>query len=134
MFANSPVASRCRTSGSRSDWTSAKPFICQSPRRRRGCLNRRHLLCGFAVRSGSAGCELADEFLEWLRRGGVFLDVDAGFFAQDEAEQCLEDAAVAVRFTGFGARAVADEEAARDERLNALREAIGEDVESVETR
>jgi hypothetical protein len=51
---------------------------------------------------------LADEFFERLRRGGVFMDVDAGFFAEDQAEQGLEDAAVAVRFAGFVADAVAE--------------------------
>jgi hypothetical protein len=75
---------------------------------------------------------LAEEILQRFRAGGVFLDVDAGFFAQDEAEQCLEDAAVALWFAGFAA--VADEEAAWDERLDALGEAVGEDVERIKAR
>jgi hypothetical protein len=77
---------------------------------------------------------LAKEVLQRFGAGGVFLDVDAGFFAQDQAEQGFEDAAVALRFAAFVAVAAADEEAAWDERLDALREAVGEDVERVETR
>jgi len=56
---------------------------------------------------------LADEFFQRFGVGGVFLDVDAGFLAEDETEQGFEDAAVVVRFARFGAGAVADEEAAR---------------------
>jgi hypothetical protein len=77
---------------------------------------------------------LADEFFQRFGGGGVFLDIDAGFLSQDEAEQRFGDAAVALRVAGFVAGTVADKEAARDERLDALREAVGEDVERVETR
>jgi hypothetical protein len=63
---------------------------------------------------------LADEFLQWLGAGGVSLNVDAGFLAQNEAEQGREDAAIALRLAGFVAGAVADEEAARLTRLRQI--------------
>jgi hypothetical protein len=53
---------------------------------------------------GWAG-ELAEEVLQRFGAGGGFLDVDAGFFAEDKAEEGFEDAAVAIRFAGFGAGA-----------------------------
>jgi hypothetical protein len=34
---------------------------------------------------------LADEFFQWLGAGDVFLNVDAGFLAENEAEQGLEN-------------------------------------------
>jgi hypothetical protein len=49
---------------------------------------------------------LADEFFQRFGGGGIFLDVDAGFLAQDEAEQRLEDDAVALRVAGFVAGTV----------------------------
>src|SRR4051812_50202867 len=48
----------------------------------------------------------------------VFLDVDAGFFAEDQAQQRLEDAATVRTLAILGPAAVADEEAARHQRLD----------------
>lgn len=77
---------------------------------------------------------MTNEFFQRFGARRIFLKVDAGFFAEDEAEQRFEDAAVALLFARFGAGAAADEEATRDERLDASGEAVGEDVERVETR
>src|ERR1041384_1221170 len=64
--------------------------------------------------------ELAEEILQRFGAGGVFLDVDACFFAQDQAEQRFEDAAAALCFAGFASVAAANEETARNEWLDAL--------------
>ena len=36
--------------------------------------------------------ELPDEILHRLRAAGIFLEVDPGFLAQDQTEQCFENA------------------------------------------
>ena len=46
---------------------------------------------------------MAEKILQRFGAGGIFLDVDAGFFAQDEAEQRLEDTAAALLFAGLRA-------------------------------
>jgi hypothetical protein len=72
---------------------------------RRG--GRSLLLSLTSIQLSSVAGELLDEVLQWSRNGSIPTDVDSGFLAQNQTQQCFEDiAATRLTFAIFAARIV----------------------------
>jgi len=57
-----------------------------------------------SIRLSSVAGELLDEVLQWPRSGSIPTDVDPGFLAQNQTQQCFEDiAATWLTFAIFAA-------------------------------
>jgi hypothetical protein len=70
---------------------------------RRG--GRRLLLSLTSIRLSSVAGELLDEVLQWPRSRSIPADVDPGFLAQNQTQQCFKDIATTwLTFANFAAR------------------------------
>ena len=111
--------------------TGCGSFAARRGRRSFWCCTRFPcLLTAISLRGRS---ELSNELFQRLGRFLALLDVSAGLFAENQAEQCFKNTSSRLTFSRL-ATSAANEQPVWHQRLNALGKLVGEHIQCVEAR